>query len=87
MNERILEMKRDIAEYNLYELADGIEYGDYKLTVYNEGDVVSWVLEDNKGNAIGHMSKDEFMLLDANEIMSKFNATIFYSYMESESED
>jgi len=60
-------MKKDILEYDLYHVVDSVPYGDYQLTILNEGDKVIIVVDDNQGSASYAMNKEEFLNINTNE--------------------
>ena len=83
----IKEMKKDILDYNLYYLLDGVEYGNYQLSILNEGDKIMIVVRDNEGTAAWAMDKEEFLNISTNEELKKhINAILYYNYIEFEGE-
>lgn len=79
----IKEMKKDIIEYDLYYLLDGIEYGNYQLSILNEGDKIIIVVYDDQGSASWAMNKDEFLNINTNEELEKhINSVLYYNYIE-----
>ena len=78
---------KDILEYNLYYVADGIPYGDYQLTIINEGETIIIVIEDDKGRATWTMDKEEFLSIGMSEELKKhINGILYYNYIEFEGE-
>ena len=83
----IQEMKKDILEYNLYWVVDGVEYGDHFLSILNEGDKVLIVVNDYEGSASWAMSKEEFLNIKTTEELKKLiNSILYYNYIEYEGE-
>lgn len=83
----IKEMKKNIIEYNLYYVIDGIPYGDYQLTILNEDDKIMIVVYDDQGSASWEMDKDEFLNISTNEELEQhINSIIYYNYVEYEGE-
>ncbi len=81
----IKEMKKDILEYDLYYVADNIPYGDYQLSILNEGDKILIVVNDNEGSASWAMSKEEFLNIKTTEELKKhINSILYYNYYEGE---
>ena len=54
----IKEIKKDLLEYDLYYLLDGVEYGDYFLNIYNGNDKIIIEVYDDKGSASWIMEKE-----------------------------
>lgn len=78
---------KDILEYDLYYVADGIPYGDYQLTIINEGDQITIIIEDDKGRASWTMNKKEFLNIGTNQNLEKhINGILYYNYIEYEGE-
>ena len=85
MNISIEEIKKDIIEYDLYYVVDGIPYGDYLLTVINEGDKILIIISDNKGSASYTMSKEEFLNIKmTDELKQHISSILYYNYIEYE---
>ena len=83
----IKEMKKDLVDYNLYHLLDGIEYGNYQLSILNEGDKIIIVAYDDQGSASWAMSKEEFLNIKTTEELKKhINNVLYYNYIEHEGE-
>lgn len=83
----IKEMKKDLLEYDLYDLLDGIQYGDYLLNIYNGADKIIIVVYDDKGSASWAMEKREFLNIGTNEELEKIiNGILYYNYHEYEGE-
>ena len=81
----IKEMKKDLLEYDLYHVVDGVLYGDYQLTIYNEGDKVIIAVYDEWGSAAHAMDKEEFLNIATNEELERhINSIIYYNYIEGE---
>ena len=81
------EMKKDIVDYNLYHVADGISYGNYQLSILNEGDKILIVVNDNEGSASWVMSKEKFLNIGTTEELKKhINSVLYYNYIEYEGE-
>jgi len=77
------EMKKDIIKYDLYEVLDDIPYGDYFLTILNEGDKIIIVTYDDQGSASWAMSKEEFLNIKTTEELKKhINGILYYNYIE-----
>ena len=83
----INELKKDIIDYNLYYVADGIPYGDYRLTIINEDDKILIIVDDNEGHASWVMDKKEFLNIKTTEELEKhINAILYYNYIVHEGE-
>jgi hypothetical protein len=83
----IKEIKKDILEYDLYEVLDDIPYGDYFLTILNEGDKILIVVNDYEGSASWAMSKEEFLNIGTTEELKKhINNILYYNYIKHEGE-
>jgi hypothetical protein len=83
----IKEIKKDILEYDLYHIIDGVPYGDYFLTILNEGDKVLIVVNDYEGSASWAMSKEEFLNISTTEELKKhINNILYYNYIKHEGE-
>ena len=81
----IREIKKDILEYDLYHVIDGVPYGDYQLNILNEGDKVIILVEDAEGSAAWAMSKVEFLNIGTTEDLKKhINKVLYYNYIEYE---
>ena len=79
----IKEMKKDILEYDLYYVADDIPYGDYQLSIFNEGDKIAIAVYDEWGSAAYMMDKKDFLNIGTTEELEKhINAIIYYNYVE-----
>ena len=83
----IQEMKKDLVEYNLYYIVDGILYGDYSLSIFNENNKIIIIIEDSKGSASYVMNRDEFLNISTTEELKKhINSILYYNYIEYERE-
>lgn len=83
----IKEIKKDILDYDLYEVLDDIPYGNYFLTILNEGDKVAIIVDDNKGSAASIMDREEFLNISTIEDLKKhINSIMYYNYNEYEGE-
>jgi len=83
----IQEMKKDIIDYDLYHVVDSIPYGNYQLSILNEGDKILIVVNDNEGSASWAMDKDEFLNIGTTKELKKhINSIIYYNYIEYEGE-
>ena len=81
------ELKRDLLEYNLYYLLDGVEYGDYYLSIINEDDKIIIAVYDEWGSVAWPMDKEEFLNIGTNEELEWYiNNIIYYNYIEHEGE-
>ena len=81
------EMKKDIVEYDLYHVVDGVPYGDYQLSILNEGDKIIIVVYDNWGSAAYVMDKEDFLNIKTTEELERhINSIIYYNYIEHEGE-
>ena len=79
----IREMKKDIIDYDLYHVVDSVPYGDYFLTILNEGDKILIVVNDNEGSASWVMDKEEFLNIKTTEELEKhINSILYYNYNE-----
>jgi len=80
----IKEMKKDLLEYDLYDLLDGVQYGDYLLNIYNGNDKIIIVVYDDKGSASWTMDRDELLNISTNEELEKIiNSILYYNYTET----
>ncbi len=78
----IKELKKNIIEYDLYEVLDGIPYGDYRLTIINEDDKIIIHISDYEGSASCAMDKEEFLNIDTTEELEKLiNSILYYNYI------
>ena len=83
----IREIKKDLVDYNLYYLLDGIEYGNYQLSILNEDDKIIIHISDYEGSAAWAMSKEEFSNIKTTEELKKhINSILYYNYVEYEGE-
>lgn len=83
----IKEIKKDIVEYDLYYVVDGVPYGEYLLTILNENDKVMIIVEDTEGFASWAMDREEFLNIGTNEELEKIiNSILYYNYIEYEGE-
>ena len=83
----IKEMKKDIVEYDLYQVIDDIPYGDYQLTILNENDKIIIAVYDNWGSAAYVMDKKDFLNISTTEELEKhIDNIIYYNYIEYEGE-
>ena len=81
------EMKKDIVEYDLYHVVDSIPYGNYQLSILNEGDEIMIIIHDDQGSALCAMSKEEFLNIKTTEELKKhINSILYYNYVEYEGE-
>ena len=81
----IKEIKKDIVEHNLYHVIDGVPYGNYQLSILNEGDKILIVVNDNEGSASWATSKEEFLnIATTKELEKHINSIIYYNYIEYE---
>ena len=77
------DLKKDLLEYDLYYLLDDMQYGDYQLTILNEGDKIIIAVYDNWGSAAWAMDRQEFLNITTDEELEKhINAIIYYNYVE-----
>ena len=80
-------MKKDILEYDLYHVVNGVPYGDYFLTILNEGDKILIIVDDSKGTAPWTMNREEFLNIGTAEELEKLvNSILYYNYIEYEGE-
>ena len=83
----IQEIKKNIVDYNLYHVIDGVEYGDYRLTILNEGNKVIIAVYDEWGSAAYAMDRKDFLNISTTEELEKYiNNIIYYNYIEYEGE-
>mgnify|MGYP000950790476 CR=1 FL=1 len=83
----IKELKKNMLEYDLYEVVDDIPYGNYFLTILNEDDKIMIVVYDDQGSASWVMDKNEFLSIDTiEELEQHINNIIYYNYIEYEGE-
>ena len=81
------DLKKDILEYNLYYLLDGVEYGDYQLSILNEDEKVIIAIYDDWGSAAWAMDKDEFLNISTTEELKRhINNIIYYNYIKHKGE-
>ena len=87
VNVNIKEVKKDIIDYNLYHVVDSIPYGNYQLSILNEGDEIIIIVHDDQGSASGTMNKDEFLNIGTTKELKKLiNSILYYNYIEYEGE-
>jgi hypothetical protein len=83
----IKEIKKNITQYNLYEVVEGIPYGDYSLTIFSEGDRVAILVENAEGTAAWAMDREEFLSIRTTEELERLiDSIIYYNYIEREEE-
>ena len=83
----IEDLKKDLIEYDLYWLLDGVEYGDYYPTIINERGSIIIHIEDGEGSASWAMNRDEFLNINTTEELKKYiNAMLYYNYITHEGE-
>jgi hypothetical protein len=83
----IKEMKKDIVEYDLYQVIDDIPYGDYQLSIFNENDKIIIAIYDDWGSAAYVMDREEFLNITTTEELKKhINSIIYYNYIRYEGE-
>ena len=83
----IKEVKKNILEYDLYEVLDDIPYGNYSLTILNGNYEIMIVVYDDQGFASGTMDKEEFLNISTNEeLEQRINSILYYNYIEDEGE-
>jgi hypothetical protein len=81
----IKEIKKDLLEYDLYYLLDGMQYGDYFLSITNEGDKIIIVVYDDQGSASWIIDREEFLNIATTEELKKhINSILYYNYVEYE---
>jgi len=82
----IKEIKKDLLEYDLYDLLDGV-HGDYLLNIYNGADKIIIVVYDDKGSASWAMEKREFLNIGTTDELEKLiNSILYYNYTKYEGE-
>ena len=83
----IQEIKKDIVEYDLYQVVDSIPYGDYFLSIFNEGDKIVIAVYDNWGSVAHMMDKKDFLnITTTDELEKHINSIIYYNYIECKGE-
>jgi len=83
----IKEIKKDIIDYDLYWVVDSIPYGDYFLSILNEGDKIIIAVYDEWGSAAHLMDKEDFLSISTTEDLKKhINSIIYYNYIACEGE-
>ena len=83
----IKDLKKDILEYDLYEVLDDIPYDDYFLTIFNEGNKIIIIVRDDNGSAAWAMDKEEFLNIGTTEELEQhINSILYYNYIEYEGE-
>ena len=81
----IKEIKKDIIEYDLYWVVDSIPYGEYQLSILNDGDKVIIAVYDDWGSAAHMMDKKDFLNITTTEELEKYiNNVIYYNYVEGD---
>ena len=81
------DLKRDLVEYDLYHVIDGVPYGDYQLSIFNEGDKIAIAVYDEWGSAAYVMDKKEFLNISSTEELEQhINSILYYNYIEHEGE-
>ncbi len=79
----IQEMKKDLVKYDLYYLLDGVKYGDYQLSILNEGDEIIIAIYDEWGSVAWAMDKEDFLNINTTDDLKKLiNNIIYYNYIE-----
>jgi hypothetical protein len=80
---------RDILEYDLYEVVDNMPWGNYLLSIFNEGNKVVIFIEDANGSAVWAMDKAEFLSIgaDEGELERLINSILYYNYIERDEEE
>jgi hypothetical protein len=83
----IKEIKKNILEYDLYQVIDDIPYGNYQLSILNEDDKIVIAVYDNWGSAAYMMDKEDFLNIGTTEELEKhIDSIIYYNYIEHEGE-
>ena len=81
----IKEMRRDILEYDLFEVVSNMPYGSCFVSIYNtEVDKVVIFIEDDDGSAIWAMDKKDFFTYGATVegLERLLNGILYYNYIE-----
>lgn len=79
----IQEMKKDLVKYDLYYLLDGVKYGDYQLSILNEGDEIIIAIYDEWGSVAWAMDKEDFLNISTTDDLKKLiNNILYYNYIE-----
>ena len=79
-------MQKDIIEYDLRDLADGIEINEWRLFVINDSHSDSIIIQIQKddGEAVSHIPRSLFLKMDDNDFDALINTIIYYNYQEYE---
>jgi hypothetical protein len=84
----IKEMRKDILEYDLYEVVDGMPYGNHFVSIFNtEGNQVAILIEDAEGTGTWWaMDKQDFFTYGATveDLERLLNGILYYTYIEEE---
>ena len=81
----INEMKKDIIDYDLYYLLDGVPYGNYLLTILNEREKIIIIVEDAEGFATWVTDRKDFLNISTTEDLKKhINSILYYNYTKYE---
>ncbi len=81
------DLKKDLVEYDLYYLLDGVEYGDYQLTILNEDNKIIIIIEDDEGFASWATDREEFLNISTIEELEKHvNNILYYNYIKYKGE-
>ena len=84
----IKEIKKNIMQYNLYEVVDSAPYGEYFVTILNEGDKVLIAADDYEGLATWAMDRKEFLNIATNEELEQLiDSVLYYNYIERDEEE
>ena len=84
----IKELKKNILEYDLYEVIDDVPYDDYFLTILNEDNKILIIIRDYEGSASWVMDKNEFLNIGTTDELEKhINSILYYNYVEYEEEE
>jgi len=86
MNNRInfTQVKKDIKNYDIFEVLDTKKYGNYYLNIYNESDTILIHLSDLEGYTTSKIDKKKFLEMSISDIKKLLNEVLYYNYIQNE---
>jgi len=75
--------KRDIRN-GIYEVIDGEKYGDYSVSLLNEGEKSVIIIEDEEGKAVSAIDNDTLLSYTRQDFRSLLNNILYYGYTREE---
>ena len=83
----IQEIKKNIIQYNLHEVVDSVPYGNYSVSIFNEGNKILIAADDYEGLATWAMDREDFLSIATNEELERLiDSVIYYNYIERKEE-